>query len=257
MKLCLITCNIRFDNPDDGPNAWSYRRQLLTETLLRYTPDIIATQEGRYAQLMNMAELLPDFELIDAHRSWIKERMYPTFFARKKKFEIFKSEDLWLSETPEIAGSHSFGSAFPRLLTWVKLRPVDSRKNLLLVNTHLDHVKQETRLGQINVLTQEVKNVWQDDSSIVFMGDFNASPVSEERKLIHENFNGIQDSWKLFNQHEETSHHRFTGQMENGSRIDWILVDSRLKVESSLMDKTHCDGRYPTDHFPIVCTISI
>lgn len=257
MKLCLITCNIRFDNPADGDNAWKHRRLFLKETLLKHSPDVIATQEGRYAQLKDLEELLEDYEIIDQHRSWIKERMYPVFFVKKNTFEVCKSEDLWLSETPDIAGSLSFESAFPRLMTWVRLQPVNTDKNLVIINTHLDHVKEETRINQVKVLIQETKKFWRGDCPIAFMGDFNDSPESEVRSLINAEFPGIQDSWKLYNKNEETSHHAFTGEMQNGSRIDWILVDQSIKVESSEMDKSRKEGLYPTDHFPIVTRIKL
>lgn len=257
MRLSLITCNIRFDNPADGANAWPHRRFLLIETLLKYSPDVIATQEGRYDQLMNMASLLSDYELINSHRSWIKERMYPSFFIRKNKFEIFKSGDLWLSETPTVAGSRSFDSAFPRLMTWVQVQPINSKDTLLFVNTHLDHIRQDTRLHQVNVLTSEIRKLWNKESSLIIMGDFNDSPDSEVRKVLEKEFPGLQDTWKMFNRTEETSHHAFTGEMQNGSRIDWILVDKRIKVESCLMDKTQKEDKYPTDHFPIICSINI
>lgn len=256
MNLRLISCNIRFDNPADGVNAWPHRREFLASTLLSHSPDIIATQEGRYAQLKDLASLLPDFELLDLHRSWIKERMYPSFFLRKEKFEIVKSEDLWLSETPEIAGSRSFGSTFPRLMTWVRLQPKDLKQNLLLVNTHLDHIQEATRIAQSQVLVKEVKKVLHPTDSLVFMGDFNDSPESSTRKIITESF-PLQDAWKKFHDHEETSHHAFAGEMQNGSRIDWILVDQRLEVLNAEMNKTKTNGHYPTDHFPVIAEIRI
>ncbi len=257
MEICLVTCNIRFDNPADGENAWIHRRSLLATTLLKYNPDIIATQEGRFGQLMSMLELLPEFELIDNHRSWIRERMYPSFFVRKGKFEYLKSDDLWLSETPEIAGSISFESTFPRLMTLLHVQPVNSEEKILFVNTHLDHVRQETRMGQIKVLSEEVRRCWKNNSFLVIMGDFNDSPASKVRKVLVSDFPGLQDAWKIFNSHEESSHHAFKGEVQNGSRIDWILVDQKLKVLSSKMDKSEVNGKYPTDHFPVICTISI
>lgn len=257
MKLSIISCNIRFDNPADGANAWPQRRHLLTETLLKHQPDIISTQEGRQQQLKDFEALLQDFELVDSHRSWIKERMYPSIYVRKGRFEILRSEDLWLSETPEIAGSHSFNSAFPRLMTWVKLQPVDSEKNLLVVNTHLDHLRGDTRAAQAKVLIQEVKRFWKGECPIIFTGDFNEGPDFEVRELFVKNFPGIQDSWQLFNSHEETSHHAFKGEIQNGSRIDWILVDPSVEVESCTMDKFQREGLFPTDHFPIVAHVKL
>lgn len=256
MNLTLVTCNIRFDNPADGENSWSHRRLFLRDILLSHTPEIIATQEGRFHQLQDLHSLLIDYELVDQHRSWIGERMYPTFFVRRNRFELMKSEDIWLSETPDIAGSKSFGSAFPRLMTWMKLQPVNSEKDLWFVNTHLDHLQEETRLGQIGVLTNEVKKFWKKEDSLFIMGDFNDGPESEVRKHLEDQFQ-LEDTWKKFHLKEETSHHAFNGEEPNGNRIDWIMADKRVSVVSAQMDKTNRAGRYPTDHFPVVTKISL
>lgn len=257
MRLCLISSNIRFDNPADGANAWPHRRNLLGDILLKHSPDIIATQEGRFDQLIEFKDILGDFEIVDPHRSWIKERMYPTFFIRKDAFELIRSEDVWLSETPHIAGSASFGSAFPRLLTWMKIQPKGFKKNLIVVNTHLDHVRPETRKEQIKVLGKEIKKLLDQTSNLVIMGDFNDSPTSLTRDILLQEFPFLVDSWKVFNAHEETSHHSFNGICDHGSRIDWIMVEKDIEIESGLLDKSESAGKYPSDHFPVVCKIKL
>jgi endonuclease/exonuclease/phosphatase family metal-dependent hydrolase len=256
MELTLVTCNIRFDNPADGANAWTHRRLFLKDLLLSHSPDVIATQEGRFGQLQDLHSLLPEYEIVDQHRAWIGERMYPTFFVKKKRFELTKSEDIWLSETPDVAGSKSFGSAFPRLMTWMKLQPIGSQNDLWFVNTHLDHIKEETRLGQVNVLMNQVKRFWNPSDKLFVMGDFNDSPLSSVRAQLM-NTLPLQDAWKIFHSKEETSHHAFAGEEPNGNRIDWILADNRAKVLSSELDKTSRNGKYPTDHFPVVAKISL
>lgn len=255
MDLCFISSNIRFDNPNDGVNSWPHRRLLLAETLLKHRPHVIATQEGRFDQLKDLQTLLKDYDIVDFHRSWIKERMYPSLFVKKNTFEILKSEDHWLSETPTVAGSKSFESAFPRLMTWVQVQVKNSPKNILFIDTHLDHIKPETRFEQIKVLSQEIKRIWDKTSSLVIMGDFNDSPDGEVRKFLENEFPTLKDSWKQFNSTEETSHHSFDGKCLNGSRIDWILTD--MKITNSFMDKNQSEGRYPSDHFPIICQVKI
>jgi endonuclease/exonuclease/phosphatase family metal-dependent hydrolase len=257
MQFCLISSNIRFDNPHDGANSWPHRRLILTDILLSHNPDIIATQEGRFEQLMDFEGLLKEYIIIDEHRSWIKERMYPTLFIKKNIFEVIKSEDIWLSETPEVAGSRSFDSAFPRLMTWVKIQPKNSELNFLVVNTHLDHVKKETRLGQIKVLVNQIKRIKDKSSLLMIMGDFNDSPESEVRAYLMSEFPELQDSWKLFNQIEETSHHAFSGRCDDGARIDWVMLDARAEIKECFMEKKTSEGKYPSDHFPIVCKISL
>lgn len=256
MELCLISCNIRFDNPADGVNAWPYRREFLAEILQAHKPSLISTQEGRYHQLNDLLGLLKNFQLIDHHRSWIDERMYPSIYLHQDSFEHLSSGDVWLSETPDVAGSASFDSAFPRLMTWSYLQPKNTSGKILIVNTHLDHVKQQTRLGQIGVLIKEIQKIWDKNSNLVIMGDFNDGPDSLVRTSLVKAFPQLQDAWKLHNEGEETSHHAFQGEVQNGTRIDWILTDNRLKVIDCKMDKSLRNGLYPTDHFPIICRIS-
>jgi endonuclease/exonuclease/phosphatase family metal-dependent hydrolase len=257
MKLCLISCNIRFDNPADGENAWPHRRNLLVQTLLAHNPTLIGTQEGRLLQLKELELNLSSFHLVDHHRTWINERMYPSIYTKKNLFDHISSGDIWLSETPHISGSSSFDSAFPRLATWSMIQLKKMSHPLTIVNTHLDHVKSHTRLHQAKVLCREVLKIWDPMSSLIIMGDFNDSPDSEVRKTIEENFPFLIDSWKKFNPVEESSHHAFKGEMQNGSRIDWILVDKKLAIQKCFMDKSSLKGFYPTDHYPVVCHLSL
>lgn len=257
MNLKIISSNIRFDNPADGDNSWSHRRLHLTQLLLSHSPDVIATQEGRFEQLKDFESLLQDFTIIDQHRSWMKERMYPSFFLRKTIFEVLDSGDIWLSDTPQIAGSKSFESAFPRLVTWTLVQYNYTLQKIFMVNTHLDHVKRETRIHQVKVLAEEIKKKWDGQCHLIIFGDFNDDPNSPVRQVLTDHFPNLVDSWKIFNNEEETSHHAFSGECQNGSRIDWILVDNKMKTEACLMDKSKSEGRYPSDHFPIVCNLNI
>lgn len=256
MQLNLISCNIRFDNPADAQNAWAHRRGFLAETLLSHSPDLIATQEGRIHQLREFEADLVNFKILDQHRSWIGERMYPSIFIREDKFEYLNSGDIWLSETPDIAGSRSFESAFPRLMTWAHLQFKNSEQSIFVVNTHLDHIKAETRIRQAEVLVNEIERQWNRNCPLIIMGDFNESPEGEVKELLFHKFE-LNDCWKQFHSHEETSHHAFQGEMQNGSRIDWILADKKLSILSCEMDKSEKNGLYPTDHFPVICELSI
>lgn len=256
MRVTVISSNIRFDNPADGANAWPHRRDFFVQTLMKHSPDIICTQEGRFDQLKELEALLKDFEIIDHHRSWIKERMYPCIFVRKNAFEYSQSGDLWLSETPEVAGSKSFESAFPRLMTWTRLQIRNSEKAFYIVNTHFDHIKEETRIHQMEVFTNEVKRFWDQNKSLIVTGDFNDSPDGNVRKTLIEKIPELRDAWRIFNKEEMSSHHAFSGEIQNGSRIDWIMVDQRIEVTNALMDKSvDSHGNYPSDHFPIICDL--
>lgn len=255
MEICLISCNIRFDNPADDENSWAHRRDFLTEVLINHNPSIIATQEGRFEQLYDFQNLLKNFDLLDQHRSWIKPRMYPSFFLKKNQFEVIKSEDLWLSSTPNVAGSSSFNSTFPRLMTWMKIQLRDSSDSIFIVNTHLDHIHENTRIKQIEVLGEEISKKLDPNSKLIIMGDFNDRPQSKVREILLNRHPQLIDAWTIFNSSEESSHHAFAGEVQNGSRIDWILIDKSIEIVDCFLDKSHRSGKYPSDHFPVVCKI--
>lgn len=250
-KLNLISSNIRFDNPADGKFSWEFRKNFLVERLLDFQPDIIGTQEGREPQLRDLASMLKDFEIIAHHRQWITERMYPCLFIRKGQFKLVASGDIWLSETPHIAGSSSFQSAFPRLCTWSILshleRPNDK---ILVINTHLDHVLDFTRTRQVQVLISQLQKELEQFPSII-MGDFNESPDGETRKILTNNSIQLLDPWKKFKDSEHASYHQFNGNHHHQQRIDWLLHTPHFEAKSIELDSSHRDGLYPSDHFPL------
>ncbi|MCO4794701.1 MAG: endonuclease/exonuclease/phosphatase family protein [Bacteriovoracaceae bacterium] len=252
MTLRLISSNIRFENAADESHDWPKRKTLLANTLTKFNADVIGTQEGRQPQLKDFESLLPGFELIDSHREWITERMYPTLYINSENITVNKSGDIWLSETPYEAGSSSFKSSFPRLCTWASLTTKKNNHSFFLINTHLDHVLEETRVEQIKVLLKEVKDKNTENLPVILMGDFNSSPDSEVRQEILSQWSFLHDPWHTLQLKEETSYHKFQGAYEEGTRIDWMLVDKKVKTHDIYLDKSTEEGLYPSDHFPLM-----
>lgn len=252
-ELKLITSNIRFSNPSDGDHDWPNRLPLLVDLFQKFVPDILGTQEGRIGQLKELDELLPDLVLIDSHRDWIDERMYPCLFINPQTISFERSGDVWLSKTPEMAGSKSFESAFPRLFTWMEVTLKESARKLMIVNTHLDHILDSTRVEQIKVLINEVKKI--NNRELIILGDFNESPLTSIKSDLMEEFK-LKDPWVEKKYAEETSHHGFNGiKAVSGDRIDWILIPLSYECRKFVMDKTSRGGVYPSDHYPMLATV--
>ncbi|MEK6624919.1 MAG: endonuclease, partial [Bdellovibrionota bacterium] len=51
MNLKIITSNIRYDDPKDGPNQWCFRQKIWTGCINSFTPHILGTQEGLHPQM--------------------------------------------------------------------------------------------------------------------------------------------------------------------------------------------------------------
>ncbi|MBT7609884.1 MAG: endonuclease/exonuclease/phosphatase family protein [Bacteriovoracaceae bacterium] len=250
MDIKVTSANIRFQNEQDGANDWPHRRILMSNILMDFRPNFLGTQEGREPQLRNLCELLPGYVLIDSHRDWIAERMYPCIFIRPDVTERINSGDIWLSKTPNVPASKSFDSAFPRLCTWLHGKDKLSNKEFLFVVTHLDHKKEETRIEQAKVLSQEILKI-NPCLPLILIGDFNTNPQSKVHEILTKDLN-VKDHWLEKKIPEETSHHKFTGSNPAGSRIDWMLVSDKFYCEEVYLDKTNRDGIYPSDHFPLM-----
>lgn len=252
--LCAMSANIRFTNPNDGDHDWPNRREYVAELIHREAPHLLGTQEGREPQLRELEKLLPSYHMVDGHRDWITERMYPCIYILKERFDVIASGDIWLSETPDIAGSKSFNSAFPRLVTYAHLFDKALQKNITYANCHLDHVEEDTRINQAKVLSRELTKILKDNCPLILCGDFNTSPKGPVRKIFEQEIRDLIDPWFEKSLPEESSFHKFDGLDPDGSqtRIDWILHQRPLKEKEIYLIKDHKDGLYPSDHFFVV-----
>ncbi|MDO9183203.1 MAG: endonuclease/exonuclease/phosphatase family protein [Bacteriovorax sp.] len=253
MQLKLISSNIRYENENDGVHSWENRSPLLQKIITEFHPDILATQEGREKQIKSLAYLIP-LKLIESHREWIEERMYPCLYVNEEQIKVKRSGDIWLSETPLTPGSFSFKSTFPRLCTWMEVTHLVNNLDYFIVNTHLDHVLEETRLEQINVLIREIDKLNQQKLPLILMGDFNDSPASAVYQSIL-NALDLKDPWIESGFVEETSHHGFLENADQGDRIDWILIPQAFAVEDIYLEKKSFNGVFPSDHYPLLATV--
>lgn len=257
MQIKVMSSNIRYDNPDDGDHAWSPRKPVLLDRIHEFEPTFLGTQEGREAQIRDLHSSLKHLHIVDQHRDWITERMYPTLFYDSRFIELIDSGDIWLSETPDVPGSKSFDSAFPRLMTWMRAKSIKHAHEFVVANVHLDHMKAKTRAKQAEVLINELKKIIHDDQALILMGDFNESPNDEVRMLLQDQLPQLYDPWFILDKHEEYSHHDLKGQCEDGERIDWILVNRLLSPFDIFLDKKQKDGIYPSDHFPVKALLNV
>lgn len=253
MQLKIISSNIRYENNLDGIHSWINRLPLLQNIFMEFSPDILATQEGKEIQIKSLANAIP-MKLVADHRQWITERMYPSLYVNEQRIEVNDSGDIWLSKTPTLNGSASFKSAFPRLCTWMRITHLTTSHKYIVVNTHLDHVLEETRVEQIKVLISEVQTLNKSKLPLILMGDFNDSPNSDVGKLILKHFN-LKDPWIELSHPEESSHHAFLGEKAIGERIDWILIPNNLSASEIRLEKKSFNNIYPSDHYPLLATL--
>jgi endonuclease/exonuclease/phosphatase family metal-dependent hydrolase len=246
----VLTINLRYETEEDGPNNWPFRKEHLASLINSLKPDIFGSQEGWEQQIYELQRLLPDYKFyVDAPKEWNKKRMYPCVWVKKGRIEAEQVKTIWLSETPHLPHSKNWGSAFPRTLTYVVAKDIQG-KRFIFASTHLDHISEIARPNQATVLIDHLKD---SPLPIILVGDFNAAPKSHEHEILTSHF---QDAWEMMGKEDMTTYCSFTGKDVKG-RIDWILITPGIEVKEIEVIKKAFDGRYSSDHFPVVATLKI
>ena len=245
----VMTFNLRFENDFDGDNRWGNRCELLAETILKYGPHIVGTQEGKPSQLDFLRERLTGYRISAASRWWDPECQYPTLFYLEQSFRLLGGGEFWLSETPVIHRSKSWDSAFPRMMSYAHLEVRETGQRLWSVVTHLDHISERARIEGAKMI-----GTWAfaRGAPAVLVGDFNDGPGSEVHQVLTLPSGPFLDTWERFGRKEDEesyTQHGFTGVGAKG-RIDWILATQEFQVLEAIIGRDHEEGRYPSDHFP-------
>ena len=146
-ELAVMTLNMRYDNPEDGMNNWRFRRERIAGLIRSEAVDLLGTQEVLANQFDDLQALLPGYRAVGVGREdGARAGEFNAVFFRSDRFELLDSGVFWLSEEPETPGSKGWDGACERLATWTVLRDKSGRE-LLFINTHLDHVAVFTGLS--------------------------------------------------------------------------------------------------------------
>ena len=249
-SLRVMTFNVRFPNPNDGPNIWENRRELLVETIRRSDPDVVGTQEMFDSQGQYIAERLPHYAWFGVSRRGNHEDEHMGVFYKRGKLFPLESGTFWLSETPSVPGSMSWDVSLPRIVTWARFRESSGRE-FWLYNTHFPHRREDAaaRYECAKVIAADIERRVPAGADLILMGDFNSAADSDVHELLTQS---LQDSRATAGRKlgVETTSSRWTGEKE-GRRIDWILYRGALRPLLNETVEFHRGKQYPSDHYPV------
>ena len=84
--LRVMSFNIRFGSAKDGENAWEHRRDFVIDTIKKFEPDLLGTQETEAFQRDALKAALPEYDSFAAGRNDGKEggEMMAVFYRDRK-----------------------------------------------------------------------------------------------------------------------------------------------------------------------------
>lgn len=249
----VMTFNILKASGDFGENNWQFRKNILFDLLRDNNADVIGFQEAEKLQIDEILEELPTYSYVGVGRADGKTagEYVPIFFS-KERFILDTTETFWLSDTPKIPASITWDNKYPRICTWAKLFDKFSGKEFFVINVHLDHISKESRIKSAEAVIEKIKTL--ENLPVIITGDFNSNEDEETIRIL-KNY-GFVDSFRKLNpeSNNEGTFNGFNG-TDSGDRIDFIFVSKNFNVISSEIIKTNRNGKYPSDHFPVMSKI--
>jgi endonuclease/exonuclease/phosphatase family metal-dependent hydrolase len=256
--LCVMTFNLRYAS-EKPPNAWPQRRPVMRECIEKVAPDLFGTQEGLYQQLKDLASDLPHYEWIGLGRDGGSRGEFMAVFYRKERFEPLQYDHFWLSDTPNVIGSSTWGNSNRRMVTWVRFRDRKTHQEFYFFNTHLDHQIQPAREKGAALIRERVDGL-QTRLPVLLVGDFNAAAGANKAYDILVKEGGFTDTWNISKERRGDgirTFHNFNGPAKGDERIDWILARGTVMVDAIEIVTYSRDGQYPSDHFPVAAWLRL
>lgn len=258
-QVKIMSYNIRLDVKSDGENQWEKRKEKLTGLLNYYEADFIGLQEVQHHQLQFIKQALPKYNHIGVGRDDGKtEGEHSCILYKKDRYSLMQQGTFWLSPTPAIV-SFGWNAACRRVCTFGLFKDKSTGKLLWVFNTHMDHLGDTAREESAKLIVSKIQQLNKGYGyPVVLTGDFNARPESlpvqtiktllaDARAIAKAQPYGPADTWNAF-----------AFDKKPDGRIDYIFISQQsINVDKFATITDSYDLKYPSDHFPIMATISI
>lgn len=263
-EVKVMTFNIRNKTVlDSFRRSWNKRKGMVVDTINANAADIIGLQEAEIEQVQLIQQTLPQYNKYAIGRSdGVYDGETCAILYRKDRFGVLDSGTFWFSKTPTVPGSKSWGAVWPRICTWMHLMDRHTRTGFYVYNVHMDANSQHSREMSARMLAGKIAARKTRDPFII-MGDFNmerSNPAMQHlQHLAYQTaYPRTIDAWASvhFREQEIGTRHGFRGKT-SGRMIDHIRLCENIIPLDAKVDRRNYDGKYPSDHFPVVAKVLI
>ncbi len=262
-ELHVMSFNIRYGTANDGPDHWEKRKEQVFELIGRSECDLIGLQEALRFQIDDIRAAVPVYGEIGVGRDDGRTKgEYSGILYRTDRLIVAEAGTFWLSDTPEVPGSMTWGNRITRICTWARFIHKPSGKAFYHFNTHFDHQSQPSREKAAVLVARRIRDRQHPDP-VIFTGDFNAGESNPAIRYLLGNLDldgktpvPFVDSFRLLHPDatDVGTFNAFKG-TRTGDKIDYIFVQPGTKVLEARILYDNQNGRYPSDHFPITARL--
>ncbi|MBQ7637929.1 MAG: endonuclease/exonuclease/phosphatase family protein [Clostridia bacterium] len=237
-------------------NSLLSRMGLVVRAIRNEEPELFGVQEAHYTWMKVLIASFPDYAYAGVGRDDGKKNgEFSAVFYKKDLFRKLDAGSFWLSETPDKPGIKGWDAACVRVCSWAKLKEKKTGKEFIFMNTHLDHIGEIAMQKGAELIASKAKEIGGSLPAIL-TGDFNVTPDSAPCKAVKDGgFTDTRDAAKKTDM--SNTFHNFDSGSEGQCVIDYVFVKGVKAVKSFKVIKKKIDGRFPSDHWPVVADIAL
>ncbi len=254
--LSVMSFNIRYGTAADGDDHWKFRKPKTISALQKRKPELIGLQETLDFQIDEILQGLQGYQTAGVGRDDGKSKgEFSAIVFDANRLRLLRSDTFWLSDTPGVVASKSWGNRVVRVCTWAYFKDLRTGKFFYFYNMHLDHESQPSREKSVELVLKRISERGTSDP-VIIAGDFNAGEDNPAIKAVKDA--GWRDTFRvLYPDVKEVG--TFSGfNPEFGKdKIDYVFVDAKTDVLSAEIVKDKVDGRWISDHAPVVARVRL
>lgn len=258
--LHVMSFNLRFAS-DTPPNSWPERRPVMRELLRDEKPHLLGTQEGLYQQLRDIqADLPAHYDSIGLGRDGGSRGEAMQVFFDTRRLDPLEYDHYWLSDTPDVIGSKTWGGCCPRMVTWIRFLDRRTGEQFYALNTHFEAFDAVAREKSAQLVLARMAEEFDPALPVIATGDFNeaALPGRTVYDLLVTN-GPFADSWIEAASRSPlyATFHGYRPLTPDGERIDWILTSPSVQALRASINTFSRDGQFPSDHLPVQAVLRL
>ena len=232
----------------------------LVESVLAEAPDIIGTQETTAELQEKCLKNLTGYTCFIGEYYDDKLRRGNYIYVKDNKFNVIEMGHRYMSDTPMVRSKYE-GSREYRGFNYLHLEDKETGSRLLFLNLHADYRADEaTRVLQLKAVNTFIKDPKWENTPIVILGDFNSTaPQASISTFLAEN-ERLGMTSEVAEVKGDTGPTLVEGKFTE--RIPYVF--DYIFVTKDLVDTKYYsaidnikNGKYPSDHLPVVAEIEV
>jgi endonuclease/exonuclease/phosphatase family metal-dependent hydrolase len=263
LNLTFMSYDIRHGHRSDNArgHSWQERRHILRNLMRYHAPDVAALQDCHIEQLDFLKSQCPGYAWVGVGADDGKKKgNISAVFYNTQEVDLTSEGHFWFSETPG-SPSRGWDSQYRRNAAWARFKHRRTGAEFYVFSAQFDEKSTKSKEAAAALLVQKIKEI-APNKNVLLGGSLFCTDISTPYATLcgANGANGLlKDAFKT----TRTRHQGVAGTLSGLNfttkdlpREDFILYAGRWSVQAHAILSDSYDGKYPSDHLPVMAEFS-